>query len=54
MGKTKTLMDYSEYTEEEINLQIMLKLNAEHQYYINLYENDIQEISIKKEDENKN
>lgn len=42
MGKTKEMMmDFCNSSDEHINEQIQLKLNTEHQYYINLYGQDI-------------
>jgi hypothetical protein len=43
MGKVKEIIGnydfYDDYTDE----QIQIKMNVEHQYYVNLYEEDIQE-----------
>jgi hypothetical protein len=40
MGKVKEIMNYyDDYTDE----QIQLKMSVEHQYYVSLYEKDIQE-----------
>ena len=40
MGKVKEIMNYyDDYTDE----QIQLKMSVEHQYYVILYEKDIQE-----------
>jgi hypothetical protein len=53
MGKTKEILNLSEYSEEEILEQIQLKLNVEHQYYVNIYEKSLELSQIDK-DENKN
>jgi hypothetical protein len=40
MGKVKEIMNYyDDYTDVEIHL----KMSVEHQYYVSLYEKDIQE-----------
>jgi hypothetical protein len=42
MGKTKEMvMDFHDNSDEYINEQIQLKMSTDHQYYINLYEQDI-------------
>lgn len=51
MGKTKEMMmDFCNSSDE----QIQLKLNTEHQYYINLYGQDIDEELNELGYENKN
>jgi hypothetical protein len=55
MGKTKEMMmDFCNSSDEHINEQIQLKLNTEHQYYINLYGQDIDEELNELGYENKN
>jgi|688.fasta_scaffold448115_2 hypothetical protein len=55
MGKTKEMvMDFHDNSDEYINEQIQLKLNTEHQYYINLYGQDIDEELNELRYENKN
>lgn len=52
MGKTKEMMmDFHDNSDEYINEQIQLKMSTDYQYYINLYNQDIDE---ELGDENKN
>ena len=55
MGKTKSFaMEFYEYSDDEINEQIHLKMSVIHQQYIDEYEKDIhREILIKEDNGNK-
>lgn len=47
-------MEFYEYTDDEIIQQILLKIHAEEQYYIEQYEKDVHNnlTNIKNEDKN--
>ena len=51
MGKTKEMITQDELSEEDIMEQIHLKMDAERQYYIDMYEKSIQGDKL---NENKN
>lgn len=55
MGKTKEMMmDFCDNSDEHINEQIHLKINNDYQYYVSLYERDIDEELNELGYENKN
>lgn len=43
MGKVKEIKGNYNYSDDYTDEQIQLKMDVEHQYYVNLYEKDIQE-----------
>ena len=43
MSKIKENMDFYGYSDDYTDEQIQLRMSVEHQYYVSLYEKDIQE-----------